>query len=177
MRDRLTKALLITITLFTLGLLITGCAGGGSGSSSPPTVTVGSEAPDFTLPDLNGESVSLSGFSGRPLLVNFWNTGCPPCRGEMPYLDEVYDEQKDTELVMLIVDIGESPDTINDFLQDNALSLPVIIDTDGTVARTYGLSGIPTTFFIDRDGIIKSKIIGAFPNKAAIDSRLSKIMP
>ena len=177
MRDRLTKVLLIAITLFTLGLLITGCDGGGSGSSSPPTVTVGGEAPDFTLPDLDGKSVSLRDFSSRPLLINFWNTGCPPCRREMPYLQEVYDAQQDTELVMLTINIGESPDTISDFLQDNDLSLPIIIDIDGTVARTYGLSGIPTTFFIDRDGIIKSKIIGAFPNKAAIDSRLSKIMP
>ena len=77
---------------------------------------------------------------------------------------------------MLIVNIGESPDTIERFLSDNDLSLPIIIDTDGSVARMYGLPGIPTTFFIDRDGIIKAKVIGAFPSKAAIESRLSEIM-
>jgi len=172
MRNKLTKVIITALALFTLSLLITSCAG----DSSSPTATVGRKAPDFTLPDLDGESVSLSGFSGRPLLVNFWNTGCPPCRHEMPYLDEVYDEQQDTELVMLIVNIGESSATIRDFLQDNDLSLPVIIDTDGAVARTYGLSGIPTTFFIDGDGIIESRVIGAFPSKEVIDIRLSEIM-
>lgn len=175
MRDRLSKVLLIAIALSTMGLLITGCASNSNGSPSSP-VTVGSEAPDFTLSDLDGESVSLSDFSGRPVFVNFWNTGCPPCREEMPYLQEVYDSQMGSELVMLIVNIGESPATITTFLENNDLSLPIIIDADGAVARTYGLSGIPTTFFIDRDGIIKSKVIGAFPSKAAIDSRLSEIM-
>lgn len=173
MRDKLLRVIITALALFTLSLLITSCAG----SSSSPTATVGGEAPDFTLPDLDGESVSLSDFSGRPLLINFWKTNCPPCRHEMPYLEEVYAAQKDTELVMLTINIGESPATISDFLQNNDLSLPVIIDTDAAVARTYALPGIPTTFFIDRDGIIKSKVIGAFPSKAAIDSRLSEIMP
>jgi len=173
MRDKLLRVIITALALFTLSLLITSCAG----SSSSPTATVGGEAPDFTLPNLDGESVSLSDFSGRPLLINFWKTSCPPCRHEMPYLEEVYAAQQDTELVMLTINIGESPATISDFLQNNDLSLPVIIDTDAAVARTYGLPGIPTTFFIDRDGIIKSKVIGAFPSKEAIDSRLSEIMP
>jgi len=176
MRDKLLKTLLIVIALFAVGLPLAGCSPDTGGGSST-TVTVGSKAPDFTLPDLDGESVSLSDFSGKPILINFWNTGCPPCRSEMPYLQEVYDAQKDTELVMLIINLGESPATISDFLQSKGLSLPIIIDTDGDLARTYVLSGIPTTFFVDRDGIIKSKVIGAFPNEAAIDSRLSEIMP
>lgn len=166
------KASIITLTILALGLMVTSCA---SGSSS--VASVGQPAPDFTLPNLDGEFVSLSDFAGKPVLVNFWNTGCSPCREEIPYLQQVYDENRDTELVMLTINIGESTDTVKDFFQDRNLSLPVLFDTDVTVARIYNLPGIPTTFFIDKDGILRVKVIGAFPSKVAIDSRLSEIMP
>ncbi len=169
----LRKALVITLTALALGLLITSCS-----SSSPTTAIIGEPVPDFTLTDLNGNSVSLTDFAGKPMLINFWNTGCPPCRNEMPYLQEVYDENKGTtELALLTINIGQSADTVNDFLEDNHLSLPVLLDADAAVAQRYGMPGIPTTFFIDQDGILQVKVIGAFPTKAAIYSRLNEIVP
>lgn len=167
------RLLIITLALIVPVLAITGCAR----NPGLKAAAVGQPAPDFTLPDLDGNSVSLTDFAGKPVLVNFWNTGCPPCRDEMPYLQQVYNESKDTELVMLTINIGEGTDTVKDFFQDRSLSLPVLFDTDVTVARIYNVPGIPTTFFIDKDGIMRVKVIGAFPNKAAIDSRLSEIMP
>lgn len=170
MSKTLKVILVIILASLTLGLVITGCSGGSS------TGVIGEPAPDFTLPNLDGESVSLTDFEGRPVLINFWNTGCPPCREEMPYLQEVYDERQGSELVMLTINIGQNAATVKSFLHDNNLSLPVLLDADAAVARRYGMPGIPTTFFIDRDGILRVKVIGGFPNKTVIDSRLSEIM-
>ena len=165
------KLLIITLALLIPGLVITGCQ-----RSSPQLATIGQPAPDFTLPDLNGDYVSLSDFAGKPVLINFWNTGCPPCRDEMPYLQQVYDENSHTELVLLTISIAEKTDTVEDFLQYHNLSLPVLLDADASVALRYNLPGIPTTIFVDKDGILRAKVIGGFPSKAAIDDRLSEIM-
>ncbi len=165
------KASIITLTILALGLMVTGCA---SGSSS--VATVGQPAPDFTLPDLDGESVSLSDFEGRPLFINFWRINCTPCREELPYLQAVYEERQG-ELVMLNINIGDDASSIKQFLQNDGFSPSVLLDTDITVARIYAIPGTPTAFFIDKEGIIRAKVIGPFPSKGAIDSRLSEIMP
>ena len=157
--------------MLTLGLLITGCSSGSS------VARVGEPAPDFQLQDLDGQVVSLSDLRGKPVLLNFWNTGCPPCRDEMPYLQQVYDEMQGKDLVMLAINIGESSSTVAEFMDFYHLSLPVLLDTNGNVARRYSMPGIPTTFFIDKDGILQVKVVGAFPSKAAIEKRLNKITP
>ena len=168
----MSKMLRVILALLTLGLLITSCSGG----SEPQTATVGQPAPDFELQNPDGDSISLSDLD-RPVLINFWYTGCPPCRKEMPYLQQIYDERQSSKLVVLAINVGESASTVNEFYQDNNLSLPVVLDTSGAVARRYNIQFFPTTFFIDKDGIIQEKVIGAFPSKAAIEKRLSKIMP
>jgi peroxiredoxin len=175
MNKTLRRLLIITSALLLIpGLLIAGCS---SDSQSPSIATIGKPAPDFTLQNLDGESVSLSDLRGNPVMINFWNTGCPPCRNEMPYLQEVYDENRDTGLVLLTINIGQSASTVNDFLEENKLALPVLLDSDGAVTQRYGMPGIPTTFFIDSGGILRVKVIGGFPTKEAIDTRLSEIMP
>ena len=168
--NKMLKAILVMI--LTSGLLITGCAVG-----SEPAATVGMAAPDFELQNLDGQSVSLNDLKGKPVLINFWATWCPPCRSEMPYIQQVYDEMHEKGLVVLAINIGESSSKVKSFLQDNDLSLPVLLDTRGVVAQRYNIKGIPTTFFIDKDGTIREKIIGAFTSKAQIEERLSKIMP
>ena len=140
MNKKLRRLLIITPALLLIpGLLIAGCS---SDSQSPSIATIGKPAPDFTLQNLDGE------------MINFWNTGCPPCRNEMPYLQEVYDENRDTGLVLLTINIGQSVSTVEDFLEENNLALPVLLDSDGDVTQRYGMPGIPTTFFIDENGII-----------------------
>lgn len=169
----MSKMLRVILALLTLGLLITSCSGG----SGPQTATVGQPAPDFELQNLDGQSISLSNFKGKPMLINFWYTGCPPCRKEMPYLQQIYDERQGSELLVLAINVGESASAVNGFFQDNNLSFPVVLDTKAVVVRKYNIQFFPTTFFIDKDGIIQEKVIGAFPSKAAIEKRLSKIMP
>ncbi|MBI4180518.1 MAG: TlpA family protein disulfide reductase, partial [Chloroflexi bacterium] len=126
---------------------------------------------------LDGQTVSLSGLRGKPVLINFWATWCPPCKAEMPFLQQIHDSYLDKGLVVLEVDIGEKSATIQKFMTELNLSMTVPMDTDMKVAKAYGITAIPTTFLIDKDGVIRQKVIGAFPNKEAIEAELIKIMP
>ena len=160
----------VPVIILTLGMLLAGCAGG---TSQNPWI--GKPAPDFQLSTLNGQPVSLSDLRGKPVLVNFWATWCLPCRGEMPYIQQIYDEWQAKGLVLLAINIGESPSQVAKFMQSQGLSLPVLLDGKGNIAVMYNVRAIPTTFFIDRDGIIKDMKVGAFQSKAEIESSLSKL--
>ncbi|MFC2013870.1 TlpA family protein disulfide reductase [Chloroflexota bacterium] len=137
---------------------------------------IGKQAPDFQLINLEGRTVSLSDLRGEPVLINFWAIWCSPCRGELLYIQQIYDEWSGKGLVILAIKIGESSSEVSEFMKSYILSFPVILDTGGKVAQKYNIRGIPTTLFIDRDGVIRDKIIGAFQNKAQIEERLDKII-
>ena len=169
--EKVLKVLLPIIA--ALVLAITSCAGGAKN----PGANIGQPAPDFQLKNLEGQSVSLSDFKGSPVLLNFWSTSCPPCVSEMPFLQEIYNEWSGKGLILLAIAQGDSPSNVTVFMQDNGLSLPVLLDTQLSVGQRYNVMAIPTTLFIDREGIIQEKVIGAFPNKAEIEKRLSKIAP
>jgi len=148
--------------------------------STTPTPTqgaqVGNLAPDFQLNSLESQTISLSDLKGTPVLINFWATWCHPCVSEMPYLQEIYNEWSEAELMLLAINMGESSTKVKEFIQSYNLSLPVLLDAKQLIASKYEIGAIPTTFFIDKDGIIQEKVIGAFPNKAEIEKRLSKII-
>ena len=155
----------------TMLLLLSGCSVGYTKDT-----TQEKPAPEFHLKNLDGQIVSLSDFRGKPVLINFWASWCQPCREEMPYLQQVYDEWTGKGLVLLTIDIGETPAAINKFLAENNLSLPVLLDSDKQVGQEYGITGIPETFLIDKNGIIRKKQIGAYPDKKSIENDLSLIM-
>ena len=144
--------------------------------ASRAMAAVDSPAPDFSLHTLDGQLVQLSSFKGKPVLLNFWATWCPPCQSEMPYMQQVHDAWTPKGLVMLNVDVGETPVAIQSFLTQHKLSLTVPVDSTQSVSNTYSITGIPTTFFIDKSGIIRQKTVGAFPSKEAIESELSSIV-
>lgn len=125
-------------------------------------------ASDFTLKDLEGKTVKLSDFRGKIVVLNFWATWCPPCREELPDLDEVSKElAKGEDAVFLGVNITDgirdTESKVQKFVKDNKLSMQVLLDHGGKVAsmEPYVVEGIPTTFFINRDGSIYGKIPGA----------------
>ena len=161
-----------------------------SPSPTPPTTSAPSPAPaltpsfvpvpvaDFQLQNLDGQTVSLSGLRGNPVVLNFWASWCGPCRAEMPLIQEVFEDKEwsDKGLTILAINIGEDRSTAERFMEDNGLSFPVLLDTSESVAREYNIRYIPTTFFIDKDGIARDIKIGAFLNKAEIERGLSSII-
>jgi peroxiredoxin len=118
------------------------------------------KAQDFTLVDLEGNEVSLSDYKGKKVFLNFWATWCPPCKAEMPEIEKVYQESKDSDLVVLAVEIGEPLDTVKTFIDNNGYNFKVLLDLDQSVAASYGISAIPASFFIDEDGNIVDKRVG-----------------
>jgi len=139
---------------------------------------IGNLAPDFQLNNLDGQPVSLSDFRGKPVLVNFWTSWCPPCRSEMPFIHDTFTDKKwvDEGLVVLAIDIGESLSTVRDFVKYYGLTFPVLLDVTRDVFLEYYVRGIPTTFFIDREGIIQDIRMGPFSSVAEIERSLGKII-
>ncbi|MDH7486022.1 MAG: TlpA disulfide reductase family protein [Anaerolineae bacterium] len=125
-----------------------------------PAVELGRYAPDFTLTDLNGEAVSLSDWRGQVVLLNFWASWCAPCRQEMPLLQATYSAYADDGLVVLAVNMGEEKRRVENFAADLALTFPVLTDEEITAGTLYRVRGAPTTYFIDRDGVIRQRYVG-----------------
>jgi thiol-disulfide isomerase/thioredoxin len=176
MKRVLSAALLLILVSL---LLITGCANETTNETTTATrgPQVGSLAPEFNLVNLEGNYISLDSFRGKPVLLNFWATWCSPCRIEMPYLQRIYDEWTDKGLVLLTVNIGESITVAKNFMQENGFTMPVLLDSSRVTLDRYQITGIPTTYFIDKDGIIQGKRVGSFTNKETIEQSLTKIMP
>ncbi|MGA7677333.1 MAG: TlpA disulfide reductase family protein [Dehalococcoidia bacterium] len=147
----------------------------------PPTTAakvvleVGTPAPDFTLTTLNGKSVTLSDYRGKPVMLNFWATWCPYCRGQIPYLLEASDKTAKEGLEFFTVSREEEA-TIREFMQKQGYAFTVAVDPDSAVWGSYHIGGIPHTFFIDSDGIIKSTHVGAFKDTSQVLDELQKIL-
>lgn len=121
---------------------------------------VGNRAPDFQLETLTGETVRLSDFRGKRVMLNFWASWCPPCRAEMPDMVDFY---QDKDIEILAVNLTDTETALNDvehFVDAYELDFPVLLDTDLEVASLYAIQPIPTTFMIDSDGVISFKIFG-----------------
>lgn len=120
----------------------------------------GHSPPDFTLPTLDGGSITLSGLKGKVVLINFWTTWCPPCREEMPSLEKLYRHFKHEKFTLLAVDIMEHPETVKTFARKYDLTFPILLDKAGDVSAKYGANAIPTTYIIDKKGKAVGKAIG-----------------
>jgi peroxiredoxin len=164
----------ICLFLALLLIIVTGCR------REVPVAREGKPAPDFTLSGVSGEKVRLAEFRGKVVLLNFWASWCPPCREEIPALINLDKAMvgKDFRMLAVAIDKG-GRDTIVEFLRHQEVSLPVLLDPDGSVAKTYGITGVPETFIIDKMGKIRKKIVGPidwsdisvirYLNKLAID--------
>ena len=128
--------------------------------ATPDIPEVGGIAPGFTLPDLNGDEVSLNDYRGKVVLLNFWATWCPPCQYEIPMFVEVYEELNDEDFVILAVSMGERKEKVASFVATKWMSFPVLLDSSRSVARRYLVRGVPTSLVIDRDGVVQWSIVG-----------------
>lgn len=125
-------------------------------------------APDFTLKDLNGRPVKLSGLRGKPVLLNFWATWCPPCRKEMPDLQKFHELYGD-KITLLGIDFGESKSDVLAFLREFGITYANLLDRDGRAFVRYRLTGIPTSYWIDSKGIIRGIWEGAMSLETMVE--------
>ncbi|MGE7271972.1 thiol-disulfide oxidoreductase ResA [Brevibacillus panacihumi] len=142
----------------------------------PKAVQVGSEAPNFSLLQLDGTPTILSDLKGRGVVLNFWGTWCEPCKAEMPALQKQYDAHKDKGLIIMGVNIGESPITVEQFVKQVGVNFPILMDQKSEITKLYRIGPIPTTFFIDPKGEVKEIFIGEM-SEEYIEKNVRKILP
>jgi len=116
--------------------------------------------PTVALPTLDGEPWKLSGQVGQAVLLNFWATWCEPCQAEMPALQRLSARYAQASLQVLAVNFRESPDTVRRFVANTGMGLPVLMDADGSAAKSLGISIFPTTVLVDRRGRIRLTVSG-----------------
>ncbi len=137
---------------------------------------VGAFAPDFSLTSLDGEQVRLSDYRGKPVILNFWATWCPPCRAEMPALEEIWQQYGEGGVVVLGVDQGESPQLVTQFAREEIpVTFPILLDIDQSIGDGYWVRSLPSTFFIDTDGVIQEIHIGGPLSVSFIQERLAQM--
>ncbi|MGG3562796.1 redoxin domain-containing protein [Neobacillus rhizosphaerae] len=123
----------------------------------------GNSAPDFTLSTLEGESVKLSDYKGKKVILNFWATWCPPCKEEMPHMQNFYEHNKETGIEIVAVNLtnlDNGKDAVETFAKVNRLTFSIPLDEKGTIGMQYQAFTIPTSYIIDSTGVITKKIVG-----------------
>jgi len=175
-----------TWSVFSILVLIVGAAWiwfsaaplGSTTQGDIPAPQEGFLAPDFSLETFSGDGYTLSDLRGKPILINFWASWCPPCRSEMTAIQKVYDEFQDQGFVVLAVN-STHQDNLGDaitFAQIRRLTFPILLDRDGSVSNLYEVRSLPTTFFVDPQGIIQEVVVGGPMSEALLRIRAEQLM-
>ncbi|MBK7217084.1 MAG: TlpA family protein disulfide reductase [Candidatus Promineofilum sp.] len=138
---------------------------------------VGALAPDFTAQTHDGANFTLSDFNangGTPVVLNFWATWCPPCRVEMPHFEAAAQLYGD-DVAVLGVNQAESGATIAAYARNHGLSYPLLVDEEMTINHLYGILNLPTTVFIDANGIVREVLVGTM-SRAVLEERIEKLV-
>lgn len=180
------KISLLIMSVLSLTLILSGCSTEKPNEEAPVEteekvevraeneevkegIFTGDKIYDFTLEDIDGNEISISDYKGKVLMLNFWASWCPPCKAEMPHMEKVYNELKGEDFDMLTVNLTTAEkngrDGANKFINDMGYTFPVVYDVDGKVADKFRITGIPTTYIINKEGIISSFI------KAPLDEK------
>jgi thiol-disulfide isomerase/thioredoxin len=136
------------------------------------------EAPNFKIQDADGNAVSFNDLKGKPIVLNFWASWCPPCIEELPIFDAL-SQELEGEVTFVMVDLIGDRETIESgkaYLSENNLGFPVYFDTEQDGAATYGITSIPTTYFINADGYIETGVVGGI-DRDTLERGISYIFP
>jgi peroxiredoxin len=173
-------------TLFSLIILVASAGWmiflpplpGSTTGGRVPAPQEGFLAPDFTLPDSQGQSIRLSDLRGKPVLLNLWASWCPPCREEMPAMQKAYDRYAARGFTILAMNTtyqDQKTDALN-FVAERKLTFPILFDMDGKVAQAYLVRAMPTSFFIDSQGVIQKVVIGGPMSEGLLFVEIEKLM-
>jgi cytochrome c biogenesis protein CcmG, thiol:disulfide interchange protein DsbE len=171
-------------TLFSIAILVVSAAWIAFSAPAPGAITNGQIpaprqgflAPDFTLPDAQGNPVQLSALRGKPVLLNFWASWCPPCKEEMPAIQRVHSDYPNLVILAVNTTYQDNEADALAFLQQGGLTFPVVFDRRGESTRLYETRALPTTFFIDRDGIIQEVVVGGPMSEALLRAQADRLL-
>ena len=144
---------LYSLSFIAVFWFVAGCAQETSVSTDWERVEPTKESVDFSVQQLDGSAVSLSGYRGRVVIMEFWATWCGPCRFSLPSLEVIYKRFRDRGATVLLINQGEDADTVRKWAE-RRFTAPILLDTDQRVGRLYGVSGIPRLFIVDQEGRI-----------------------
>jgi DsbE subfamily thiol:disulfide oxidoreductase len=148
------KGLTYSIMTLTAAVMLTACG------KPPQLATVGKPAPDFSLTDRQGRTWKLSKLKGQVVLVNFWASWCPPCREEIPSMENLYRSLPADRFKMLSILYKDEPAAADTLAATLGVTFPVLVDPGDKTGLAYGLTGVPETFIVDKKGILREKFIG-----------------
>ncbi|MDE2118346.1 MAG: TlpA family protein disulfide reductase [Betaproteobacteria bacterium] len=143
------------LMLLLTALLFVACDGGA------PKLNTGAAAPGFSAIRLDGSTVHFpEDFRGKPVIIRFWAEWCRYCESEMKAIEKVYQRRRGQGLQVLAVNAGQDKETVAAFIKKIGVSYPALLDETSAIARLYDVVGLPTTYFVGADGIVKSKVVG-----------------
>lgn len=140
---------------------------------------IGSIAPDFSMQDINGNTIKLSELKGKVVLVDFWASWCIPCKKSMPHIIELYNNRADSSFTVIAVNVDEEKSKINEFANSINVTFPfpVIFDKESKLPAQYNVEGMPTTIIIDKEGVIRFKDTGFTSDvKEKMDSKIKELL-
>lgn len=141
---------------------------------------------DFEAEDLNGNKIKLSDYKGKIIFLNFWATWCPPCRAEMPHMEEFYAKYKDEDIVILAVnstsvelkggtDDKAAEKKVRNFIEEYGYTFPILLDRNDEGWKIYYQAGVPTNYIIDKEGIVRYLKVGAFSSQKEMELAVEAI--
>lgn len=177
-RRRWPGVILAVAILGTAWMIFSSVPAGTASGPVAPSPRAGFAAPPFELADLDGELLSLTELQGKVVVINLWASWCPPCRAEMPALQNASTSYADEDLVILGVHMTAQDSEANAraFVSEYGLSFPILLDRVGEVGRLYQSRALPTTFFVDRGGIIRQVVVGGPLSEVTLRSTIESLL-
>lgn len=158
----------------TLAICIFAAASCQTNEMEPPPPEKPRPAPSFNMQSMKGKPVSLSSLAGKPAMINFWATWCAPCVKELPELERIHNLYKERGLEVILFNLQEKADVVKKHIEEHGYTMTSMLDEKGEMAEKYQVFGLPTTFFVDKAGMIRKTHMGEL-SKEIITEGLSAI--